>query len=389
MPASGSCESRPQVLDQRLAGEGVGAEPDNPGSRPAELKRGKPDRTHPDHAPVLVLTRCAAHRGDAALTRVQTHPHHSRVPTPYRDVRRSVVEVLASAVLFGTTGTSASFAPTSTGSVAIGSARLVIGGFGLIAVVPLLGGRRGRVARLWRTPLGFFAGLMTAVYQLGFFAGVSLAGVALATLVTIGSGPVLVGVISWATLGEWPTAVWWTSTAICSTGLVLLTLDGSGEPGVVLGGLVFSLAAAIGYAAYTVATKQLMHKGAASSEAMAAAFGLGAVVLLPVLLVAGVGWLTTPAGLGVALWLGFATTTLAYVLFGRGLRLLPAGPVATLVLAEPLVATMLGVGVLGERLGPGGWIGALLVALGLGLQGLASVRSQSDEDPSLLGNAPV
>jgi DME family drug/metabolite transporter len=285
------------------------------------------------------------------------------VPTPYRDVRRSVVEVLASAVLFGTTGTSASFAPTSTGSVAIGSARLVIGGFGLIAVVPLLGGRRGRVARLWRTPLGFFAGLMTAVYQLGFFAGVSLAGVALATLVTIGSGPVLVGVISWATLGE--------------------------KPGVVLGGLVFSLAAAIGYAAYTVATKQLMHKGAASSEAMAAAFGLGAVVLLPVLLVAGVGWLTTPAGLGVALWLGFATTTLAYVLFGRGLRLLPAGPVATLVLAEPLVATMLGVGVLGERLGPGGWIGALLVALGLGLQGLASVRSQSDEDPSLLGNAPV
>jgi len=152
---------------------------------------------------------------------------------------------------------------------------------------------------------------------------------------------------------------------------------------------VFSLAAAVGYASYTVAAKQLMHKGAASSEAMAAAFGLGAVVLLPVLLVAGVGWLTTPAGLGVALWLGLATTTLAYVLFGRGLRLLPAGPVATLVLAEPLVATMLGVGLLGERLGPGGWIGALLVALGLGLQGLASVRSGSDEEPSLLGNAPV
>jgi DME family drug/metabolite transporter len=76
-----------------------------------------------------------------------------------------------------------------------------------------------------------------------------------------------------------------------------------------------------------------------------------------------------------ALWLGLATTTVAYVLFGRGLRNLPAGPVTTLVLAEPVVATVLGVVVLGEHLVPLGWVGAALVLAGLALQGVASTRS--------------
>jgi drug/metabolite transporter (DMT)-like permease len=38
--------------------------------------------------------------------------------------------------------------------------------------------------------------------------------------------------------------------------------------------------------------------------------------------------------------------------------------------STPLVATLLGVFVLGEHLGPAGWAGAALVAVGLGLQGL-------------------
>ncbi len=292
-----------------------------------------------------------------------------------RTARRGVLEVLGAAVLFGTTGTAASFAPASAGAVSIGSARLVIGGLALLAALPRLGGRRAWVVASWRTPVGLTAGLTTALYQLAFFAGVSLAGVALGTLITIGSGPILVGLLSWAFLGERPAGAWWLSTLVCITGLLLLTLDGSSQSGGAVGGLALALAAGAAYAAYTVAAKHLMRTGATASEAMATAFGLGAVVLVPVLLVSGVAWLATPNGMVVALWLGLGTLAVAYVLFGQGLRVLPAGPVATLVLAEPLVATLLGVGLLGESLGPTGWAGAALVAAGLGLQGTVSVRA--------------
>ena len=301
--------------------------------------------------------------------------------------RRGVAQVLGAAVLFGTTGTTAAFAPAAATPVGIGAARLVIGGSGLLLALPLLGGSRRGAIGLWRDRWGFGAGLMTALYQLAFFAGVERAGVALATLVTIGSGPVLVGLLSYALLGERPAAGWWLATSLAVGGLALLSFDGLERPTVDLLGLVLALIAGLGYATYTVAAKRLMTDGRPPVEVMAAAFGLGGVLLLPVLLIAGAGWLASPEGAAVGLWLGLVATTAAYVLFGRGLRLLPAGPAATLVLAEPLVATALGVTVLGERLGPAGWLGALGVAIGLGLQGAASVRAQRGERQNVVEGA--
>lgn len=55
--------------------------------------------------------------------------------------------------------------------------------------------------------------------------------------------------------------------------------------------------------------------------------------------------------------------------------MLPAGPVTTLMLAEPVVATTLGILVLGERLTPIGAVGVGLLLLGLVLQGLGATRS--------------
>jgi DME family drug/metabolite transporter len=148
--------------------------------------------------------------------------------------------------------------------------------------------------------------------------------------------------------------------------------------------MVFALTSGFGYAIYTVAAKRLIDDGVHAPEVMAAAFSLGGLILLPVLFLSGAAWIASAQGIAVALWLGLATTTVAYLLFGRGLRALPAGPVATLVLAEPLVATMLGVFVLGERLDLAGWAGAALVAAGLALQGAVSMRSQPDAEPNVV-----
>src|SRR5207249_3194221 len=82
------------------------------------------------------------------------------------------------------------------------------------------------------------------------------------------------------------------------------------------------------------------------------AFGGGAVLLIPVLLLVDMSWLSDPRGYAVVLWLGLAATAVAYILFTRALTRLPVSYGATLSLAEPLTASLLGVLVLGERLGP-------------------------------------
>jgi len=294
--------------------------------------------------------------------------------------RRAVLAVLGAAVLFGTTGTAQALGPSGTTPLGVGSARIVIGGAGLLAVLPWVGGRRGDAVALWRTRWGLLAGVTTAVYQVCFFAAVHRAGVALGTLVTIGSGPVIAGLLSWVLLKDRPRSSWAVATGVCVLGLALLIGSGATQPDVDPGGLLLALASSTGYALYTVAAKRLMNGGHRSDEVMAAAFGLGGLLLAPVLLTQPLAWLGSGSGLAMALWLGLATTTAAYVLFGRGLRHLPAGPVTTLVLAEPVVATVLGVLVLGEHLAVLGWLGAVLVLAGLALQGVASTRASRSPD---------
>ena len=75
-------------------------------------------------------------------------------------------------------------------------------------------------------------------------------------------------------------------------------------------------------------------------------------------------------------------TGLPYVLFGRGLAVLPAGPVTTLVLAEPVGAALLGVTLLGERLTLTGVAGAGLVLAGLVLQGAVAARRAPGPAPA-------
>ena len=288
--------------------------------------------------------------------------------------------VLAAAVLFGTTGTAQALGPVGTTPLGVGAARLLVGGVALLAVLPLLQRSPGAAVALWRQPAGLSAAICTALYQAFFFAGVDRAGVALGTLVTIGSGPVFAGLLAWVVLGDRPARAWVVATGVCVAGLGLLSSDGltGGSPL----GLVLALASGLSYAAYTVAAKQLLDRGADPAEVMAAAFGLGGLLLAPLLLTQPLAWLAEPAGAAVALYLGLATTTVAYLLFGRGLAVLPAGPVTTLVLAEPLVATLLGVLVLGERLEPAGLTGAGLVLAGLVLQGVRAPRRPAAVAPA-------
>ena len=126
-------------------------------------------------------------------------------------------------------------------------------------------------------------------------------------------------------------------------------------------GLLAALTAGFGYAVYAVVTKRLILRGLQATVASAWQFSIGALVLLPFLAGEPMGWLRTPSGLAMALWLGVAATGVAYLLYGYGLRSLDTATATTLTLAEPVTAAMFAMVVLDERLSPIEWVGAAIV----------------------------
>jgi DME family drug/metabolite transporter len=202
-----------------------------------------------------------------------------------------------------------------------------------------------------------------AAYQLSFFAAIRLTGVAVGTVVAIGTGPAAAGALGRLVNGERLGARWAQATTLAAVGVALLA--GGGGTSVDLTGVALAVASGIGYATYTVLSKRMLDAGEAPEGVMAAGFGGAGLLLLPVLVVAGPGFLGTPNGLAMAAYLAAVPTALAYVLFSRGLRRLSSGETATLVLAEPLTAFALGVIALGEHPSATAAAGALLVLAGL------------------------
>lgn len=332
---------------------------------------------------------------------------------------RHVVFVLLAAVCFGTTGTAQALGPDGASALSVGAARILLGGAALALVAWLVRRRtagfdlfsprslsvpRRERQRPHRNPSVAPGGFDTAAtpveslrgqpqarsraimprhpravptwlviavgalgvvaYQPAFFLGTGLNGVAIGTIVALGSAPIITGALEWLIARRFPGLVWLVATAVATAGVVLLSGVG-GSAAVSIPGLLASLGAGASYAVYALASKRLLVRGWAPTASMGAIFGWAAVVSLPILLTTDLAWLVTAAGAGMTLWLGLVTTTLAYLLFARGLSGLTAATVSTLTLAEPLTASLLGVLLLGERLPGSAILGLMVLALGL------------------------
>lgn len=108
-----------------------------------------------------------------------------------------------------------------------------------------------------------------------------------------------------------------------------------------------------------------MTAGVAPTLALAVPFTVGATVVAVVAVREPFDWLAAGDGALMALHLGVLATGAAYLLFGYGLHRLTSATTVTLVLAEPLTATLLATFVLDESIVPLGWIGVGLVLAGL------------------------
>jgi DME family drug/metabolite transporter len=290
--------------------------------------------------------------------------------------------ILIAAMLWGTTGTSQALAPPGAGSAAIGTARLVIGGLGLLTYALLRGRLRDR--RRWPLAETCVAAASMAAYQVFFFSGVARTGVAVGTIVGIGSSPILAGVIGFLVRGERPGVRWAVATTLAIAGCSLLISSG-GVLQIHIGGIFLAIGAGLAYAIFTVASKNLLENHAPEAV-MAVTFCLGAVLLLPLIFSADLGWLRQARGVAVALHLGLVTVAVAYTFFARGLQQVSVASAATLTLAEPLTAAALGIFLLGERLTLPAFIGILLIFSGLALLSLRkpikSTIQESESAPS-------
>ena len=271
------------------------------------------------------------------------------------------LQVLLAALCFATTGTAQALGPAGTSPLGVGAARILVGGGLLVVLALATGAFRG--AR-WAPGPVLAAVAAVAIYQLAFFAAVADTGVAVGTIVALGSAPTLAGLFEWVLSRRRPDPRWTAATALACAGVALLALSG-GEASVSAPGIALAVVAGASYAVYTLAAKRLLDAGHAPEGVMAAAFGLAAVVLLPVLALSSPGWLLQADGIALAVFLGVIPTALAYVLFARGLRRLSASETATLTLAEPLTAGALGAVVLAEPMTAMSAAGAGLVLAGL------------------------
>jgi DME family drug/metabolite transporter len=271
--------------------------------------------------------------------------------------------LVISGLLWGTGGLTGSLLGRTAGlsALSVAAFRLTAGGV-LIVVFLTVTGRRwpaGRAAWIRITAIG----LLAAFYQSCYFTAVSLTSVPLATLVTIGTAPVIVlGVDRLIGRRTGRFAVATTGLAVTGLGLLVGLPSGFRETAVLASAGMAVLAAA-GFAAVTLTGSRPV-PGLDDLTVTGFGFTIGGLALMPLAqLTGGIGFRPGPAAIGLLVALGTGPTALAYTLYFRGLRSAAASTAALLTLIEPLTGAILAAVLLGERLSATGIAGAAILAM--------------------------
>lgn len=257
---------------------------------------------------------------------------------------RGLLYVCIAATAWGTGGAVAAvlYDTSGLGPVAVSWWRF-IGGVLLLAAVRRRFGPRSPF-RFRRSMVVTGCGL--ALYQTAYYVAIEHTGLAVATVVTLGAGPVLIAVGARVAGMEHLDGY---SVAACGgalVGLVLLVGADGGE--VSVPGVGFALLSAAGYASVTLLTRR--DDDLDRYDAALGGFGVGTVVLTPLALTAGPVPALDGVTAGLLLYLMVVPTALAYALFFAGLAVVRATTASVVALVEPVTAAAVAVTLLGERI---------------------------------------
>lgn len=279
-----------------------------------------------------------------------------------------IVCVLIASFLWGTTGTAATFAP-QVGPLAIGAVAMGIGGL-LQALLALRHLKRYAVSLRQQRLIVLFGAISVAVYPLAFYSSMYLAGVTVGTVVTLGSAPLFSALTEWVIDRKVLSKQWLAGAVPGLAGIVLLCFYGGSGHGVTvaasssietMAGVLLGLVGGLTYAFYAWGAHRLISKGISSSAAMGAIFGIGGILLMPVLIVTGSTLLSSWNNALVGAYMALVPMFTGYVLFGYALARISVSTATTITLIEPVIAALLAVVIVGETLSPLGWLGTVLV----------------------------
>lgn len=298
--------------------------------------------------------------------------------------RWGLLQVVAAAVLWGTGGPVVQliredqpFSP-----LMLSAERMLIGALALLAIVLVARKAADLVAVMRAHPVAsVLTGCGTGIYQCLYFVAVTHAGVAVATVISLGIAPVIATAYEAIRHRTRPTPRLMVIVAMALVGLVLVAVP-FGHVAVgprPASGVLLSIASGAVYAATTVVGAHAA-RGTAPLALTTVATISGAVLLAPMFLLA--PGPVVPESAGVWAWLlylGVGTMALSYLLLYAGLRTVRAGLAVIASLVEPVTATIVAWLVLGEHLG-------VLAIGGIALV-LAAVTGLSGEDVDVVAPA--
>jgi DME family drug/metabolite transporter len=304
------------------------------------------------------------------------------VPTrPLRPVGRGLAYLAIAGTTWGTTGAAVDvvYRSSDLGPIAVSFWRYVSALMLLFAAqlvhrtripkprtgaTPPVSARPGAIRQCVLLLAGTGVGL--AVFQTAYFEAVKSTGLAVGTIVTLGAGPVFTAIGGRLLLGERIGRFGVLAVAVALAGLAVLVLGnqtGSVRPA----GVAFALLSAFGYTVATLLARWTGRHGRGEDPYRLTlwAFGIGAVLLLP--LAAAQGLVPHTAHLGRVIllmcYVAAVTTALAYPLYFAGVAAVRATTAAVVMLIEPISAAVLAVVLLHEALTTATVLGAVLLLL--------------------------
>jgi DME family drug/metabolite transporter len=303
-------------------------------------------------------------------------------------VGRGLLYLIVAGAAWGTAGAAASlvYRTSDMGPVSLSFWRCAAGLMLLLAVRPLRPRVRPAVSEPSRRKVlrAVLTGLGLAVFQTAYFAAVQMTGLAVATVVTLGAGPVLIALGARQALGERLGRGGAAAVVGALAGLGVLVL-GDGRTSVEPRGVLLALVSAAGYSAMTLLTRWWGRDGSADAAGTSVgAFAVTSLCLLPFALAEGlVPHTAEPVRL---LWLlayvAAVPTALAYGLYFAGAAVVRSATVSVIMLLEPVSAAALAVVLLGEHLTAATLAGTVLM-LG-SVAGLAVAEARQARTPTAL-----